>query len=87
MAFTEGSDVKKGRLLFVIQPDMYDAQLKSAQAAEAKAQATLNTARMRPPGSPLLVCREATSFMQPSRPTAPQGTREAASGSGRERAT
>lgn len=42
VAFKEGSDVKQGQLLFVIQPDLYDAQLKNAQAALAKAQATLS---------------------------------------------
>jgi membrane fusion protein (multidrug efflux system) len=41
VAFTEGSDVKPGQLLFVIDPDIYQAQLDEAQAALAKAQATL----------------------------------------------
>ncbi|MGN6550636.1 MAG: efflux RND transporter periplasmic adaptor subunit [Pararhizobium sp.] len=41
VAFKEGSDIQAGELLFVIQPDMYQAQLKSAEAALAKAQATL----------------------------------------------
>ena len=41
VAFKEGSDVKAGQLLFVIDPDMYDAQVKNAEAAVAKAQATL----------------------------------------------
>jgi membrane fusion protein, multidrug efflux system len=42
VAFKEGSDVKAGQLLFVIDPDMFQAELKNAQAAVAKAQATLN---------------------------------------------
>jgi len=41
VAFEEGSDVKAGQLLFVIDPNVYQAQLDGAQAALAKAQATL----------------------------------------------
>jgi membrane fusion protein (multidrug efflux system) len=38
-AFTEGSDVKKGDLLYRIDPDTYQAALASAQATLARAQA------------------------------------------------
>lgn len=41
VVFKEGSDVTEGQLLFVIDPDVYQAQLDGAQAALAKAQATL----------------------------------------------
>jgi membrane fusion protein (multidrug efflux system) len=41
VAFEQGSDVKEGQLLFVIDPNVYQAQLDQAQAALAKAQATL----------------------------------------------
>ena len=43
--FREGSEVKKGQVLFVIQPDEYNAALQAAQAQLAKAQADLTRAR------------------------------------------
>lgn len=39
--FTEGSDVRAGQTLFLIDPAPYDAALQSAQAAQAQAQAQL----------------------------------------------
>lgn len=45
-AFTEGSQVKAGQLLYQIEPDSYRIALASAQAAVAKAQATLESARL-----------------------------------------
>jgi membrane fusion protein (multidrug efflux system) len=39
--FTEGSEVKQGQSLFQIDPEPYQAQLNSAQAALGKAQANL----------------------------------------------
>lgn len=42
--FTEGSEVKQGQSLFHIDPDTYQAQLGSAQAALARAQANLTQA-------------------------------------------
>ena len=43
--FREGSEVKKGQVLFVIQPEEYKAALQSARAQLAKAQADLTRAR------------------------------------------
>jgi membrane fusion protein (multidrug efflux system) len=43
--FREGSEVKKGQRLFVIQQDEYKAALQSARAHLAKAQADLTRAR------------------------------------------
>ena len=43
--FKEGSDVKQGQTLFVIQRDEYEAALASARAQLAKAQADLTRAR------------------------------------------
>jgi membrane fusion protein (multidrug efflux system) len=42
--FTEGSMVKQGQSLFKIDPEPYQAQLNSAQAALGRAQATLTSA-------------------------------------------
>jgi membrane fusion protein (multidrug efflux system) len=41
VAFKEGSDVKEGQLLFLIDPILYQAQVDNAKAGLAKAQATL----------------------------------------------
>jgi membrane fusion protein, multidrug efflux system len=41
VVFKEGADVTEGQLLFVIDPNVYQAQLDGAQAALAKAEATL----------------------------------------------
>lgn len=46
-AFTEGSDVKAGQLLYQIDPASYQAALDSAQAALAKAEANLTTAKLK----------------------------------------
>ena len=43
--FREGSEVKQGQILFVIQQDEYKAALQSARAQLAKAQADLTRAR------------------------------------------
>jgi membrane fusion protein (multidrug efflux system) len=43
--FREGSEVEKGKVLFVIQQDEYKAALQSARAQLAKAQADLTRAR------------------------------------------
>jgi membrane fusion protein (multidrug efflux system) len=39
--FTEGQDVKPGDVLFVIEPDQYQADVESAKAEVAKAEATI----------------------------------------------
>lgn len=46
-AFTEGSDVKTGQLLYQIDPASYQAALDSAQAALAKAEANALTAKLK----------------------------------------
>ncbi len=43
--YKDGDDVKKGKVLFVIEPEPYDLKLKQAQAAEASARATLKQAQ------------------------------------------
>ncbi len=45
--FTEGSDVKAGQVLYQIDPASYQAAFASAKAAEARAEATLNTVRLK----------------------------------------
>src|SRR5579871_1799754 len=44
--YTDGAAVKKGDLLFVIEPLPYQTKLQQAQAAEAGAQAQLNNAEI-----------------------------------------
>lgn len=46
-AFTEGSDVKAGQLLYQIDPASYEAALDSAKASLARAEATATTARLK----------------------------------------
>lgn len=46
-AFTEGSDVKAGQLLYQIDPASYQAALDSAKASLAKAEANATTARLK----------------------------------------
>ncbi|WP_422014170.1 efflux RND transporter periplasmic adaptor subunit [Roseateles sp.] len=46
-AFTEGSDVKAGQLLYQIDPASYQAALDSAKAALAKAEASATTAKLK----------------------------------------
>lgn len=45
--FVEGSDVKAGQVLYQIDPASYEATLASARAAQARAEATLGTARLK----------------------------------------
>jgi len=45
--FTEGSDVKAGQLLYQIDPASYEAAHASAKAAQARAEATLSTIRLK----------------------------------------
>lgn len=45
--FTEGSDVKEGQLLYEIDPAPYQAALDSAQAVLARAEANLESARLK----------------------------------------
>ena len=46
-AFTEGSDVKAGQVLYQIHPASYQAALDSAKASLAKAEANATTARLK----------------------------------------
>jgi membrane fusion protein (multidrug efflux system) len=46
-AFTEGSDVRAGQLLYQIDPASYQAARDSAQAALSKAEATATTAKLK----------------------------------------
>jgi membrane fusion protein (multidrug efflux system) len=46
-AFTEGSDVGAGQLLYQIDPASYQAALDSAKAAQAKAEANATTAKLK----------------------------------------
>jgi membrane fusion protein (multidrug efflux system) len=45
--FTEGSDVKAGEVLYRIDPATYQAAFASAKAAEARAEASLGTVRLK----------------------------------------
>ncbi|HEY5975942.1 MAG TPA: efflux RND transporter periplasmic adaptor subunit [Geobacteraceae bacterium] len=45
--FTEGSDVKAGQLLYQIDPASFEAAYASAKAAQARAEATLGTVRLK----------------------------------------
>ena len=45
--FVEGSDVKAGQVLYQIEPASYEAALASARATQARAEATLGTARLK----------------------------------------
>jgi membrane fusion protein (multidrug efflux system) len=45
--FIEGSDVKAGQVLYQIDPATYQAALASAKAAQARAEATLDTVRLK----------------------------------------
>jgi membrane fusion protein (multidrug efflux system) len=45
--FVEGTDVKAGQVLYQIDPATYEAALASARATQARAEATLNTNRLK----------------------------------------
>ena len=45
--FTEGSDVKAGQLLYLIDPATYQAAFDSAKAAQARAEANLGSVRLK----------------------------------------
>lgn len=46
VAFKGGEDVKEGQLLFVIDPNVYEAQLQGAEASLAKTQAALKNSEL-----------------------------------------
>lgn len=45
--FTEGSDVKAGQVLYQIEPATYQAAFASAKASQARAEANLNSVRLK----------------------------------------
>ena len=59
--FTEGTDVKKGELLYTIDPSQYQQALKNAEGALANAQASLANARAKAARLEPLVKEEAIS--------------------------
>ena len=59
--FTEGTDVKKGQLLYTIDPSQYQQALKNAEGALANAQAGLANARAKAARLEPLVREEAIS--------------------------
>lgn len=59
--FTEGAEVAAGAPLYVIDPDTYRAEVNTAEAALAKAEAAANTARLRAKRFRDLVARLAVS--------------------------
>ena len=59
--FTEGTDVKKGQLLYTIDPSQYQQALKNAEGALANAQAGLANARAKAARLEPLVKEEAIS--------------------------
>lgn len=59
--FTEGSDVKEGQLLYEIDPAPYQAAFDSAQATLARAEANLESARLKEQRYKLLVDTRAIS--------------------------
>jgi len=59
--FTEGTDVRKGQLLFTIDPAQYEAQLRDAEGALARADASLVNARAKERRLEPLVKEEAIS--------------------------
>ena len=59
--FTEGADVKAGEALYLIDPDSYEVEVESAEAALAKAEAAASIARLRAKRFRDLVGRKAVS--------------------------
>ena len=59
--FTEGTDVRKGDLLYVIEPEQYQTAVENAQASLARAQADLANAKAKEARLAPLVKEEAIS--------------------------
>ena len=59
--YTEGTDIKKGELLYTIDPAQYEASLRDAEGALARAQASLGNARAKARRLEPLVKEEAIS--------------------------
>jgi RND family efflux transporter MFP subunit len=76
--FEDGSFVKKGDLLFVIQPEPYEANVRLAQATVEQQQATLTQATSEYERQQRLVQQNATSQSQVESWQAQQGAAQAA---------
>jgi len=76
--FEDGSFVKKGDLLFVIQPEPYEANLRLAQATVEQQQATLTQATSEYERQQRLIQQNATSQSQVESWQAQQGAAQAA---------
>jgi RND family efflux transporter MFP subunit len=76
--FTDGSFVKKGDLLFVIEPEPYQAQVQLQEATVAQQQATLTQATEEYARQQRLIKQNATSQSQLESWQAQQGTAQAA---------
>lgn len=75
--FIEGSTVKKGQPLYQIDPAPYEASLRSAQAAQSKAGATVKSATLLAERYQPLVEARAVSKQQYDNAVSSQGTAEA----------
>jgi membrane fusion protein, multidrug efflux system len=76
--FTDGTFVKKGDLLFVIEPQPYEAQVQLQQAMVAQQQATLTQATEEYARQQRLIKQNATSQSELENWQAQQGTAQAA---------
>ncbi|MGH6918295.1 MAG: efflux RND transporter periplasmic adaptor subunit, partial [Geminicoccaceae bacterium] len=76
--FTDGSFVKKGDLLFVIEPQPYEVQVQLQQATVAQQQATLTQASEEYARQQRLIKQNATSQSELENWQAQQGTAQAA---------
>jgi multidrug efflux system membrane fusion protein len=76
--FTDGTFVEKGDLLFVIEPEPYEAQVQLQEATVAQQQATLTQASEEYARQQRLIQQNATSQSQLENWQAQQGTAQAA---------
>jgi multidrug efflux system membrane fusion protein len=76
--FTDGTFVKKGDLLFVIEPEPYEAQVQLQEAMVAQQQATLTQATEEYARQQRLIKQNATSQSELENWQAQQGTAQAA---------
>ena len=59
--YKDGDQVKKGTLLFTIEPESYKVKLEQAKAAQISAEATLKSAADRPSSGKPSFCRSSTT--------------------------
>ena len=76
--FTEGAEVKQGDVLFVIQPESYQADVESAQGSLQRAQASLKLADIEVTRQQDLVKRQAVAQQQLDVAVAKQGDSQGA---------